>query len=270
MKVRRNHSTASFGGEQRRREIVAIRKTPHRADWERRAALSLPLGSAPSRLTRRLARDLQLDGEPASALRKSYGARPGEDFVRDAWPLLRDEWLAKDGPVRRSVVAQLRERRLGDPDLPVRRAQRAGDPQRAAGVRPRQALAIAWIQLGGRLTSALTGLTPYETLVIELPSAFDETELTGATPYLQFMAYGEDLVRGELSSNHVLDVRHRLPDAQGCSNSAGPHPHPTPATGRTARARISRSKLRQASWLNSPEPRSPRSGTSSVSRTRHF
>ena len=32
----------------------------------------------PSRLTRRLARDLQLDGEPPVALRKAYAARPGE------------------------------------------------------------------------------------------------------------------------------------------------------------------------------------------------
>lgn len=227
----------------------------------------------PSTLRRRLARDLDLDGDPPIALRKAYGARPGEDFVRDAWPILRDEWLAKDGTARRSVVAQLRDRKLGDPELPVNNRQAqlryvascrnsstlrqvileqfrlvgsAPDPQAdepgtthaAAPTDPAddstsaepggrvirnappeydldKRLAIAWIQLGGRLTSALTGLTPYETLVIELPSAFDETELTGATPYLQFMAYGEDLVRGELSSNHVLDVRHQLSDAQG-------------------------------------------------------
>jgi len=227
----------------------------------------------PSVLTRRLARELQLDGEPAAALRTSYGARPDEDFVRDAWPVLRAEWLAKDGPARRSVVAQLRERRLGDPDLPVNNRQgqlrylascrnsstlrqvvlegfRAfgSGPDMQAGEHSTisiedatdlpddstsaerggrvirneppeydldKRLAIAWIQLGGRLTSALTGLTPYETLVIELPSAFDGTELTGSTPYLQFMAYGEDLVRGELSGNHVLDVRHRLSDVQG-------------------------------------------------------
>ncbi|MGI8722650.1 MAG: T3SS (YopN, CesT) and YbjN peptide-binding chaperone 1 [Geodermatophilaceae bacterium] len=223
----------------------------------------------PSVLTRRLARELQLEGEPAAALRTSYGARPGEDFIRDAWPILRDEWLAKDGPARRSVVTLLRERRLGDTTLPVRNRKEQRDylascrnssalrqvvleQFRASGSVPEtnvgtgepdnveeptdpasgeaggrvirsappefdldKRLAIAWIQLGGRLTSALTGLTPYETLVIELPSAFDETELTGSTPYLQFMAYGEDLVRGELSSNHVLDVRHQLSDAQG-------------------------------------------------------
>ena len=222
----------------------------------------------PSRLTRRLASDLQLDGVPAAALRKAYGARPGEDFVRDAWPLLRDHWLAKDRAARRVVMTMLRERRLGNMDLPVGNRQEqidylrscrnsatlrqvVIDEFRAAGstadsevnptatpstdsspeetaVRPGgrvirseppefdldKRLAIAWIQLGGRLTSALTGLTPAETLVIELPSPYDEAELTGATPYLQFFSYGDDLVRGEVSSNHILDERHHLSGAQ--------------------------------------------------------
>lgn len=65
----------------------------------------------PAALIRRIARELQLDGVSAAALRKAYGTRPGDDFVRDAWPLLRDEWLAKDGPARRSVVTLLRERK---------------------------------------------------------------------------------------------------------------------------------------------------------------
>jgi len=223
----------------------------------------------PSRLTRRLARDLQLDGEPPVALRKAYGARPGEDFVRDAWPLLRDEWLAKDGPARRSVVTLLRERRLGDTTLPVRNQQEQRDylascrnssalrqvvleqfrasgsvpdndagtagldigdhptdpPTERAGQRVIRSappefdldkrLEIAWIQLGGRLTAALTGLLNEETLFIELPSAYDESDLTGSVPYLQFMAYGNGAVRGEVSGNAILDQRHRLSDTQG-------------------------------------------------------
>ncbi len=48
----------------------------------------------PGALARRLARDLQLTGEPVAALREGYGARPGDDFVRDAWPFLRGAWLA--------------------------------------------------------------------------------------------------------------------------------------------------------------------------------
>jgi len=223
----------------------------------------------PSRLAHRLAGDLQLEGEPPVALRKAYGARPGDDFVHDTWPLLRDEWLAKDGSARRSVVAALRERKLGNPDLPVgnkreqmdylrscrnsatlrqvvleefRAAGSTADPQvdptatQSVTIPPEETtlrsggrvirseppgfdldkrLAISWIQLGGRLTSALTGLVPGETLIVELPSAFDEAQLSGATPYLQFAAYGDDLVRGEVSSNHVLDERHQLSDAQG-------------------------------------------------------
>lgn len=223
----------------------------------------------PGRLTRRLASDLQLDGEPGTALRKAYGARPGEDFVRDAWPLLRDEWLAKDGPARRSVVTELRERRLGNPDLPVgnkqeqmeylrscrnsstlrqvvleefRAAGSTADPEvdvaatESAAVPPDQTtvrpggrvirseppefdldkrLAMAWAQMHGRLVSALSRLAPAELLRIELPSAYDEATLAGAAPYLQFIGYGEGRVRGELSSNHVLDERHRLSDTQG-------------------------------------------------------
>ena len=223
----------------------------------------------PGRLTRRLASDLQLDGEPGTALRKAYGARPGEDFVRDAWPLLRDEWLAKDGAARRSVVTALRERRLGDPDLPVANRQEQLDylrscrnsatlrqvvleEFRAAGstavpevdaaatesaaippdqtaVRPGgrvirseppefdldKRLAMAWAQMHGRLAAALSRLAPAEVLSIELPSAYDEATLVGAAPYLQFIGFGDGRARGELSSNHVLDERHRLSDTQG-------------------------------------------------------
>ncbi|MBA3798768.1 MAG: hypothetical protein H0X18_06670 [Geodermatophilaceae bacterium] len=257
----------------------------------------------PSSLTRRLARGLQLDGEPASALRKAYGTRPGDDFVRDAWPLLRDEWLAKDGPARRSVVTLLRERKLGGTDLPVGNRQeqlrylsscrnsatlrqvvldelhahgsqadsdvrtepadpevvptRATDRDSAATdatdeetiVRPGgrvirseppefdldKRLAIAWIQLGGRLTSALTGLLPDEALIIELPSAYDENELTGSAPYLQFVSYGDGGVHGEVSGNHVLDQRHRLSDEQGRAllelGWAAPDPSPADLDG---------------------------------------
>jgi len=231
----------------------------------------------PGGLTRRLARDLQLDGDPPSALRKAYGARPGEDFVRDAWTLLRDEWLAKNGPARRAVVTTLRERRLGDMALPIgnRQAQLdylascrnssslrqvvldefralgssadtdtamdtvtdAGTPttasdesvteppsEPAAGrvIRSEppefdldRRVAMAWAQLHSRLTAALTALANDETMNIVLPSAYDEDELAGAVPYLQFIGFDNGAVRGEVSSNHFLDERHRLSDAQG-------------------------------------------------------
>lgn len=78
----------------------------------------------PQPLLRRLARELDLPGQAAEALAGAYGKRPRETFVRDAWPVLRDGWLARDTPTRREVVGALRERGLGNLELPVRtRAQ---------------------------------------------------------------------------------------------------------------------------------------------------
>lgn len=51
--------------------------------------------------------------EAAIELRRRYGSRPTVDFVRDAWPALRDGWLARDRDHRSAVVRDLRTRRLG-------------------------------------------------------------------------------------------------------------------------------------------------------------
>lgn len=56
---------------------------------------------------------------PADALRASYGARPKPEFVRDAWPVLRDSWLVDDAASRAPVLDQLRKARLGSADAPV-------------------------------------------------------------------------------------------------------------------------------------------------------
>ena len=74
----------------------------------------------PGWLTRRLARDLGLEGDPIAALRRRYGARPGEDFVRQTWPVLREVWLARDATMRRWVVEELYDAGLGDQSLPLR------------------------------------------------------------------------------------------------------------------------------------------------------
>jgi hypothetical protein len=76
----------------------------YRFDWA-----SLPAG-----LLRQLQRDLALTGsDPALALKRSFGARPSEEFVKLAWGSLRDRWVAKDPVVRKSIVADLRARDLG-------------------------------------------------------------------------------------------------------------------------------------------------------------
>jgi len=76
-----------------------------RFDWS-----ALPAG-----LLRQLRCELALGrGDPATALKRVFGARPDEAFVRLAWPALRERWVAKDPVVRRSVVMALRARHLGD------------------------------------------------------------------------------------------------------------------------------------------------------------
>lgn len=76
----------------------------------------------PTPLLRSLKRELGLDGDPAVALAEWYGEVPGEDFVKDAWPVLRDRWLGRTRPARQTVVDALRSRRVGDLSIAVRSA----------------------------------------------------------------------------------------------------------------------------------------------------
>ena len=55
-----------------------------------------------------LMRDLRLDGaDAAEALRATYGARPTEGFVSDAWDSIRERWLAREPEVLDAVVRDL-------------------------------------------------------------------------------------------------------------------------------------------------------------------
>jgi hypothetical protein len=63
---------------------------------------------------------LGLSGENrVDTLRGSFGARPNPEFVRDAWPVLRDHWLDEDAASREAVLGKLRKARLGSPDAAV-------------------------------------------------------------------------------------------------------------------------------------------------------
>jgi len=63
---------------------------------------------------------LHLDGDdPAAVLAARYGVRPKVDLVRDAWPVLRDTWLAHSAMSRRAVVRVLRAHKLGDRTIDV-------------------------------------------------------------------------------------------------------------------------------------------------------
>lgn len=60
--------------------------------------------------------DRQHDGDP-TALRRIFGERPREEFIRAAWARLRDIWLARDAHARRAVVDRLVDAGLGDSAL---------------------------------------------------------------------------------------------------------------------------------------------------------
>lgn len=68
----------------------------------------------PAELLEQLKHDFDLEGgDVARALARRFGAEPDESFVKEAWPAIRDRWIAKDPAIRRSVVTALRARELG-------------------------------------------------------------------------------------------------------------------------------------------------------------
>src|SRR5215467_1783741 len=71
----------------------------------------------PNRLVQAIAKDLGLTtSSAATELAKLYGTPPGEEFVRESWELLRDEWLPDADDARRSLVADLWELGVGYAD----------------------------------------------------------------------------------------------------------------------------------------------------------
>ena len=65
-----------------------------------------------------------------------------------------------------------------------------------------RAAADAWVRFQARLGDRLAGMAEDDVLVVEALVA-DEDE-PGAAPYVQFCAWGEGMLRGEVASNHVL------------------------------------------------------------------
>ncbi|MCW2502672.1 MAG: hypothetical protein JWO79_956 [Actinomycetia bacterium] len=76
-------------------------------------------GRVPEQLTRDLVRELALDASvpPEQALRHTFGAEPGTDFLRVAWRVLLPGWLGTDSDARTDIVAQLRAAGLGDHEM---------------------------------------------------------------------------------------------------------------------------------------------------------
>lgn len=63
------------------------------------------------------------DGDSTGLLAAIYGARPKDEFVREAWPTLLECWLTRDKESRCAVVLALREARREDGMITNRRAQ---------------------------------------------------------------------------------------------------------------------------------------------------
>jgi hypothetical protein len=68
----------------------------------------------------------------------------------------------------------------------------------------------AWARFRGRLADVIAGLEGDECFWFDLEVGIDDEDLPGAAPYVQFQAWGPDLVRGEVVSNAYLDERFRL------------------------------------------------------------
>ena len=74
----------------------------------------------PQPLLKALARDLNLgNGEPSDLLGTEYGARPDEEFVREAWPTLLGRWLPQAVDARSGIVDGLWQAGLGDGEYPA-------------------------------------------------------------------------------------------------------------------------------------------------------
>jgi hypothetical protein len=71
----------------------------------------------------------------------------------------------------------------------------------------------AWARFRGRLADVIAGLEGDECFWFDLEVGIDDEDLPGAAPYVQFQAWGPDLVRGEVVSNAYLDERFRLTEA---------------------------------------------------------
>jgi hypothetical protein len=78
-----------------------------------------------------------LEGEPAEALRRRYGARPKPAFIQDMWPTLLDAWLPTDHDSRSALAEALREFRLGQLDIDIRGKQGQLDYLRTCRNAPR-------------------------------------------------------------------------------------------------------------------------------------
>jgi hypothetical protein len=71
----------------------------------------------------------------------------------------------------------------------------------------------AWSTFQVRLAEYLAQMQDDHVLIIEAQSGLADDETAGAAPYVQFTAWGGDLLRSEAVSNHYLDPTYALDEA---------------------------------------------------------
>lgn len=75
-----------------------------------------------------------------------------------------------------------------------------------------RSLARAWSRFQARLADHLAGMEDDDQLLVEAESSVEDDD-AGAAPYVQFIAWGEDMLRAEVSSDHYLASEHLLEEA---------------------------------------------------------
>ena len=68
----------------------------------------------------------------------------------------------------------------------------------------------AWRGFRQRLADWLAAAGEDEVMLVEVETGVDEEDLLRAAPYVQFVGWGEEMVRAEVVSNHYLDERFEL------------------------------------------------------------
>lgn len=61
-----------------------------------------------------LPEDQRGSGKASDGLKRAFGARPKEEFIRDQWPVLLENWLRKDAQSCELLASSLRSLGLGD------------------------------------------------------------------------------------------------------------------------------------------------------------
>ena len=71
-----------------------------------------------------------------------------------------------------------------------------------------RATGVAWREFQAQLADRLAAMEEDDVAIVEAVAGHEPE--AGAVPYVQFCAFGDGMLRGEVASNHVLDERWQL------------------------------------------------------------